>query len=638
MITVELADGQKAKAEKSVSGFELLKQSDRKDRSAVLGMKVDGIPKDLSTTLTKDAKVIFLTFDDEEGRDIFRHSSAHLMAQAVMALFPEAKPTIGPVVEEGFYYDFDIPQTIHPEDLLRIEKKMHELMKKRLPISREVLSKEKAKALFKDNPYKQELIDEFEGQEISVYSQGDFTDLCRGPHVPNTGMLKAFKLTKIAGAYWRADASRKQLQRIYGISFPDKEQLKEHLRILEEAEKRNHRKVGQDMELFNLFPEAPGMPFFSDKGTIIWNAIEGFLREELQKRQYLEVKTPLIMNKELWLKSGHWDHYKENMYFITIDDQEYAIKPMNCPGHALIYSSKVRSYRELPLRMAEFGMVHRHEMSGVLNGLFRVRKFTQDDAHIFCTSEQLEQEIIGCIDLVDVVYRRFGFSYHIELSTRPEKAMGSKEVWDHAETALKNALDQQKQPYTVNEGDGAFYGPKIDFHIKDCLGRTWQCATIQVDFSMPERFNLLYMGKDGENKHRPVMIHRAILGSFERFIGILIEHFAGKFPLWIAPRQVRMLTMNDSLIDFAESIGNRLKEAGIRVDYDVKAESIQKKVRQAQLDKVPLMLTIGDKEKTSNTLAVRTPDGKVTYGVDIDTFITRVRENIERRELNLSLE
>ena len=596
--------------------------------------RVNGEIVDCDTKLGDGDKVELLNFDDEEAKSVFWHSTAHLLAHALTTLFPNAKPAIGPAIDEGFYYDFDV-KALTPEDLEKIEKKMKEIVKENLPIIKKKVSLEEAKKLFKDNPYKLELLNEFEG-EISIYTQGDFTDLCRGPHVPSTGYLKAFKLTKISGAYWRGNVKNKQLQRVYGISFPREEQLKEYLRIKEEAEKRDHRKIGKELDLFSFHEEGPGFPFIHPKGMVIINELLDYWREIHREDGYKEVRTPIILNKELWIRSGHWDHYKNNMYFTKIDNRDFAIKPMNCPGGILVYKTKIRSYKDFPLKLAEIGLVHRHELSGVLSGLFRVRAFTQDDAHIFTTEDGIEEAIIGVIKLVDKMYKKFGFEYSVELSTRPEDYMGSLELWNKAEASLKKALEDYGLKYKINEGDGAFYGPKIDFHIRDCIGRTWQCATIQLDFQMPERFELTYEGKDGK-KHRPVMIHRVIYGSLERFMGILIEHFAGRFPLWLSPVQVVLLTVADRHVEFANKVMREMFKKGIRVEIDDRAETIAKKVRDAQLQKIPLIITIGDKEVNSNNLAVRTLDGKVKYGVKVEDLIDKIVENVKNRDLSFNL-
>ena len=599
-----------------------------------IAAKIDGKLVDLSTKLTKDSKVEFLIFEDEEGLMVFRHSAAHLMAQAITELYPQAKLTIGPVVDEGFYYDIDIDKPFQPEDLKKIERRMHEIMKSNIPIKREDISLTDAKKLFKGNKYKQELIREHADGKLTVYKQEKFYDLCRGPHVTSTGVLKAFKLTKIAGAYWRADSKNKQLQRIYGIAFPEKEMLKKHLTLLIEAEKRDHRKIGKKLDLFSLDEEAgPGFPFFHPKGVVIWDELVNFWKKEHRKAGYVEIKTPQILKKELWVQSGHWDHYKDNMYFTKIDNIEYAIKPMNCPGGMLVYQKSVHSYKDLPLRVGELGLVHRHELSGVLAGLFRVRCFTQDDAHIFMTPEQIKDEIKGVIRLTDKFYRLFGFDYHVELSTMPEKSVGdmvTEEIKGKAENALKEALEEEKIDFKLNEGDGAFYGPKIDFHLKDCIGRTWQCGTIQLDFSMPEKFDLYYINKKSE-KQRPVVIHRVVYGALERFIGLLIEHYAGKFPLWFSPVQVRILTVADRFEDYARKVFQEYFDAGIRVEMDSRSESIGKKVREAQLDKVNYILVIGEKEKEAGTVAVRTRDNKVVGAVEKGKFLGQLLKEIEEK-------
>ncbi len=559
-----------------------------------------------------------------------RHSTSHILAQAVKKLFPGTKLGIGPAIEDGFYYDFDVKKPFTPEDLKKIEHEMNNLIRQNLEFKKKEISKAKAKTLFKNEPYKLELINELEGSKAIIYTQGDFTDLCKGPHVKNSKVLKAFKLTKIAGAYWKGDSKNKMLQRIYGVVFHDKDELKKYLTQLEEAEKRDHRKLGKQLDLFSVHDEAPGMPFFHDKGTFIFNTLVDFMRNEMKKRGYEENITPMLLNKQLWLKSGHWDHYKENMYFTKIDKTDYAIKPMNCPGNLLIYKTKVHSYKELPLKVGEFGLVYRHELSGVLSGLFRVRAFTQDDAHIFCEEHQLKDSIIELIELCDYTYKTFGFIYEVELSTRPEKAMGSKEVWDKAEKFLKQALNTKKIKYKINKGEGAFYGPKIDFHLKDCIGRKWQCGTIQVDFSMPEKFNLTYEGKDGR-PHTPVMIHRAIYGSIERFLGILIEHYAGKFPLWLNPVQVRILTVADRFNNYADKVCKQIKQAGLRVEVDKRAESISKKVREAQLAKINYILVVGEKEIKNNTVTIRTRDNVVHDAQKIDTFIKKLLEENNKK-------
>ncbi|NQV08670.1 threonine--tRNA ligase [Candidatus Woesearchaeota archaeon] len=587
---------------------------------------------DLSTKIRKDSEIIFVTYDTHEGKEIFHHSTAHLMAQAVIKLYPKALPTIGPTIEGGFYYDFD-HSPFSPSDLKGIEKEMRKIVTEKLEVKRKQIPYKEALKLFKKNKYKIELIKEFEkeGKKVSVYQQGKFIDLCRGPHIPNTSYLKAFKLTKVSSAYWRADSKKDSLQRIYGVSFPKESQLKNYLRLKLEAAKRDHRKIGKELDLFSFHEEGTGFPFWHNKGMIIWDEVMNYMKAMLKKNNYQEVRAPLILNKELWLKSGHWDHYKNNMYFTLIDGQEHAVKPMNCPGHILIYKNSIHSYRDLPIRMGEFGLVHRHEMSGVLAGLFRVRSFTQDDAHVFCTEDQLKDEIKKLIDFVTEVYSTFGFKdYQIELSTKPQDSMGSDDMWKNAENALSAALKEKKIDYKINPGDGAFYGPKIDFHIKDCMGRSWQCGTIQVDFSMPERFDLTYEGKNNK-KHRPVMLHRAILGSMERFIGIMIEHYAGKMPAWLSPVQVKIITVADRFNKYAEGVKAKLEEEGVRVEVDNKKETIGRKVREAQIQKINYILTVGEKEEKTKTIAVRTRDNKVKMGVKPDKFLKDIVKEIKEK-------
>jgi len=574
-------------------------------------------------------------FNTEEGKQRFWHSSAHLLAQAVLALFPKAKITIGPAVENGFYYDIDNPHPFTEQDLKAIEKRMYKFAKEGLKIEKKELSASEAKKLFKDNPYKLEMIKDLtkEGEKLIAYSQGDFIDLCRGPHVDNTDEIKAIKLTKVAGAYWRGDAKNKQLQRIYGISFPDKKMLQDYLKQIEEAEKRDHRKIGKELDLFSFHEEGKGFPFWHAKGMIIYRAIENLLVEELKQRGYGEIRTPILLKKDLWLRSGHWDHYKENMYFTNIDKEDYALKPMNCPGGILIYKSQYRSYKEFPLRLAEFGLVNRHELSGVLAGLTRLRAFVQDDAHIYCTEEQTESEVIALIDFAKDFYSKFGLQFKVELSTRPEKYMGDPKKWEKAEALLEKSLKKAGIDFQLNPGDGAFYGPKIDFHATDCLGRSWQLATIQLDFQMPEKFGLKYMGKDGTDNHRPVVLHRTIVGSMERFIALVIEHYAGKFPLWLAPVQARVLTLSEKFNDYAEKVVAQLKESGLRVEFDARKESVSYKVRDAQLQKVNYILVIGDKEKAAGTVNVRTRDCKVLGMKKVSEVIKDMQKEIEKKDI-----
>jgi threonyl-tRNA synthetase len=566
----------------------------------------------------------------ENNLDALRHSASHILAQAVQELFPEIKLGIGPSIENGFYYDFDKKDGFSPEDLLQIEKRMNEIIRRDLKIEKSEKTKAEAKKLLKNEPYKLELLNELKDAP-TFYKQGDFIDLCAGPHLESTKKVKAIKILSTAGAYWRGDSKKKMLQRIYGTAFYDRKELKAYLNMLEEAKKRDHKKLGEKLDLFSFHEEGPGFPFFHPKGMAVYNKLVEFWKEIHDKHGYQEIKTPIILNKELWLKSGHWDNYKENMYFTDIDKKEYAVKPMNCPGGILVYKHKLHSYKEFPLKLAELGLVHRHELSGVLNGLFRVRNFTQDDAHIYCTEKQLEDEIIKVIKLAKEIYSAFGLEYELELSTRPEKSIGTDEMWETAEKSLSKALAGLKLDYKLNPGDGAFYGPKIDFHIRDSLGRMWQCGTIQVDFSMPEKFNLEYDGHDGM-KHRPVMVHRAILGSLERFLGILIEHYAGRFPLWLSPLQVKILTVNDNCIKFAEEIANKLKENNIKVELDTRQESISKKVRDAQNQQANYMVTIGEKEVETGKLAVRTREGKVSFGNSADNFIKELVKEIQDKK------
>ena len=635
MITLEFPDGKKKEFKKGITALEVARSiGERLARDAICA-EIDGKLLDLGEQLKSSGKFRILTFKDEKGIEVFRHSTAHVMAQAIMELYPDALLTIGPVVEEGFYYDIYIDTAFHPDDLEKIEKKMEEIVRKDLKIERKALSKKEAMEIFKHNPYKVELLGEFEG-EISAYSQGDFIDLCRGPHVPSTGYIKAFKLTKIAGAYWHGDAKNKQLQRIYGISFPEKKLLDEHLRIIEEARKRDHRVIGQKLDLFSFDEISPGAPFFHPKGAIIFNELLKFLREEYKKRGYKEVITPLIYGKQLWETSGHWQHFKENMFIISVDGREAALKPMNCPSHCLIYKKGFKSYRELPLRIADFASLHRNEIKGVLGGMTRVRKFSQDDAHIFVTPEQLEDEMLQLMDFTKYIYKEvFDFDYDVELSTKPEKALGSEELWQKAEKGLADALKKKKLGYKIKPGEGAFYGPKIDFHIKDALGRSWQLATIQLDFNLPERFGLEYEDKDGGRK-TPIMIHRALLGSIERFMAILIEHYAGRLPLWLSPVHVRLLTVANRFDDYAEELKKELENFDIRAELDNRPESIPKKVREAQLMQVPVIVTIGEKEVSKNTVAIRTLDGKVKFDYPKAKFVEAMMVAIEKRR-NLEL-
>jgi len=606
-IKISFPDGSIREFEKGVTTEQIAESISSNLRKKAVAGKVNGKLVDLYLPIEEDAVVEVVTLDSEDGLEVYRHSSAHLLAQAINRLYPETKFGIGPVIEDGFYYDMDLPVTLSTEDLVEIENEMKKIIKEDLPIRRKVVSRDEALRIFSEagDNLKIELIQDLpEDAEISIYQQGEFFDLCRGPHLPSTGKLKAIKLLSVAGAYWRGDSDRQMLQRVYGTSFPKESQLEEFLHLLEEAKKRDHRKLGRELELFMFSEEAPGMPFYLENGMIIRNQLENFTRKLQELAGYKEVRTPLMMNQRLWEQSGHWDHYHENMYFTEVDDTKFALKPMNCPGHMLIFKNQLHSYRDLPLRIAEFGQVHRHELSGALNGMMRVRTFTQDDAHIFVRPDQIEAEIKEVIKLIDQIYGVFGFDYRVELSTRPEDSMGSDELWNQAETSLKNVLDHLEMNYVVNEGDGAFYGPKIDFHILDALKRSWQLATIQLDFQMPEKFDLQYIAEDN-NRYRPVVIHRAIMGSVDRFIGILTEHFAGAFPVWLAPVQVKLLPIAVPHVEFANEVMKKMQDAGIRVIVDDRNEKIGFKIREAQLKKVPYMLVIGDKEVENGTLSVR---------------------------------
>ncbi|EPY12276.1 MULTISPECIES: threonine--tRNA ligase [Paenibacillus] len=578
-------------------------------KKQALAGKMDGTLVDVDTAIEHDSLVEIVTADSKDGLSIIRHSTAHVMAQAIQRIYgaDAVKLGIGPVIEDGFYYDIDIAKPLSTEDLTAIEQEMSRVIQENLPITREVVSREEAIRLFteRDEPLKLELIHDLpKDAVISIYKQGEFVDLCRGPHVPSTGRIKAFKLMKVSGAYWRGDSNNKMLQRVYGTAFAKKDQLEEYLHMLEEAKKRDHRKLGTELGLFMFSEEAPGMPFYLPNGMTIRTELEDFARGLQRRRGYDEVRTPLMMNNRLWEQSGHWDHYKDNMYFTKVDDTTFALKPMNCPGHMLIYKNGQHSYRELPIRLGEFGQVHRHEMSGALNGMLRVRTFCQDDAHLFVRPDQIEEEIGKVMALIDHIYNVFGFEYKIELSTRPEDSMGSEELWNEAEQALQNVLDNRGVEYRVNEGDGAFYGPKIDFHILDALKRSWQCGTIQLDFQMPEKFDLSYIGEDSL-KHRPVVIHRAVYGSIDRFIGILTEHYAGAFPTWLAPVQVAVLPVSDLFVDYAYEVKESLEQAGIRVQVDARNERLGFKIREAQQSKVPYMLIVGEQEQASGSVSVR---------------------------------
>ena len=597
---------------------------------AALAGKVDGTLVDLTATVTDGATVEIITAKSPEALHIMRHSCAHIMAEAVQELYPGTQIAFGPATDDGYFYDFELPNNISSDDFGAIEKKMAEIVKADEPFVREVVSIDEAKKIFADQRFKLEHIDDLTDQEISIYRHGSFVDLCAGPHVPSAGKIGAFKMMKLAGAYWRGDATREQLQRLYGTAFFKKSELEEYLHNLEEAEKRDHRRIGREMDIFMMRDEAPGFPFFLPNGMILKNTLLDYWREIHKKAGYVEISTPMIMNKQLWQTSGHWDHYKDNMYSTVIDEEEYCVKPMNCPGGVLVYASKPHSYRDLPIRAGEIGLVHRHEMKGALHGLFRVRCFNQDDAHLFVRPDQLTEEIVGVVKLIDSVYQQFGFTYHVELSTRPEDSMGSDEDWEAAEAGLKTALEELGMEYEVNEGDGAFYGPKIDFHLTDSLGRTWQCGTVQLDFQMPQNFDLEYTDADGSKK-RPVMLHRVCYGSVERFIGILIEHYAGKFPVWLAPMQVKVLPVSEKSRDYAHKVADAIEAAGIRVVVDNRDEKIGYKIREARsIDRVPYMVIVGEKEAEEGTISVRDRTNE-THPSTIEDFCAKVREKIRTR-------
>ena len=632
MLKITLKDGHVMEVEKETIIYEVAQKiSEGLARMATCGI-VNGEVQDLRYELKEDCTLSIETFESSiEGKKAYWHTTSHVMAQAVKRLFPKTKLAIGPAIDNGFYYDFDVEKPFTDEDKEKIEQEMKKIIKEDLKIEKFTLPKDEAIKLMKekDEKYKIELIEDLpEGEEISFYKQGEFTDLCAGPHLISTGKLKAVKILTSSSAYWRGDENRESLQRIYGISYPKASALEEYLNMLEEAKKRDHKKLGKELELFMIAPEGPGFPFFLPKGMVLRNVLEDYWRKIHKEHGYVEIKTPMILNEELWHRSGHWDHYKDNMYTTKIDNVDYGVKPMNCPGGMIVYKSKMHSYRELPIRAGELGLVHRHEKSGELNGLFRVRCFTQDDAHIFCLPEQIEEEIKGVIALVDEVYSKFGFEFTIELSTRPEDSMGSDEMWELAEGALAKVLKDLGKDYVLNEGDGAFYGPKIDFHIKDCLGRDWQCGTVQLDFQMPERFDLTYIGEDGE-KHRPVMLHRVIFGSIERFIGIITEHFAGAFPTWLAPVQVKILPIADAHKEYAKQVQEKLEKENIRVEVDSRSEKIGYKIREAQLEKVPYMLVLGDKEAQANTVGLRSRKEGDLGAVKVEEFIENILEEIK---------
>ena len=634
MIKLTLKDGSVREIESPMSAAEIAKSIGAGLYKAACACTVDGEACDLRTVIDRDCKFEILTFDSEGGKHAFWHTTSHILAQAVKRLYPEVKLAIGPAIENGFYYDIDVDTPFTPENLEAIEAEMKKIVKENIPLERFELDPADAEKLMSDmgEDYKVELIKEHssKGEKISFYKQGDFTDLCAGPHLMSTGNVKAIKLTQCTGAYWRGDATGKQLCRVYGVSFPKASELEAYLNMLEEAKKRDHRKLGRELELFALMDEGPGFPFFLPKGMILKNTLIDYWRQIHREAGYQEISTPIMLNRTLWERSGHWDHYKDNMYTTVIDDTDFAVKPMNCPGGMLVYKTKMRSYRDLPLRMGELGIVHRHELSGALHGLMRVRCFTQDDAHIFMTPDQIKSEIKGVVGLIDKVYSLFGFTYHIELSTMPEDHIGSKEDWDVATDGLRSAIEELGREYTVNEGDGAFYGPKLDFHLVDAIGRTWQCGTIQLDMQLPERFELEYTGEDGE-KHRPVMIHRVVFGSIERFIGILIEHFAGAFPAWLSPVQVKVLPISDRFYDKAEEIKNNLEKQGIRAEADSRSEKIGYKIREAQLEKVNYMLIIGEKEIESSTVSVRSRSKGDLGAMSEEEFTAMLKNEIDTK-------
>lgn len=632
-VKIILPDGSAKEYAAGTTLGEAVKQLSNSLAKKVLAANVNGELTDLREELVDGSEVAFLTFEEDGGKHTLRHTASHVMAQAVKRLWPEAKLAIGPAIDKGFYYDIDMEHTLTPEDLTKIEKEMSRIVKENLPITKSVMSRQEAIEFFKskNEDYKVELIEDLpEDAVISCYAQGDFVDLCAGPHVASTGKVKAFKLQSIAGAYWRGDEKNKMLQRIYGTVFEKKEELDAYLHMLEEAAKRDHRKLGKELGLFVIKEEGPGFPFFLPKGMALRNELENFWREVHHDFEYDEIRTPIILNKHLWETSGHWDHYRENMYTTIIDDEEYAIKPMNCPGGILVYQNEMHSYRDLPLRYAELGLVHRHELSGALHGLFRVRAFTQDDAHVFMLPEQMQSELMKVIELFDRIYSQFGLKYHVELSTKPDNAMGDDAIWEAATEALRNAIEAKGIDYVINPGDGAFYGPKLDYHIEDSLGRTWQCGTIQLDMNLPERFNVEYIGEDGQ-KHRTIMIHRACFGSMERFIGILTEHYAGAFPTWMAPVQVKILPISEKHVEYANQLAKQMRHDYVRVEVDDRNEKIGYKIRQAQMEKVPYMLVVGDKEMEDNSVNVRKHGGDELGTVPFDEFFNSIKIEIKER-------
>ena len=632
-VKIILPDGSAKEYAAGTTLGEAVKQLSNSLAKKVLAANVNGELTDLREELVDGSEVAFLTFEEDGGKHTLRHTASHILAQAVKRLWPEAKLAIGPAIDKGFYYDIDMEHTLTPEDLGKIEKEMSHIVKENLPITKSVMSRQEAIEFFKskNEDYKVELIEDLpEDAVISCYAQGDFIDLCAGPHVASTGKVKAFKLQSIAGAYWRGDEKNKMLQRIYGTAFEKKEELDAYLHLLEEAAKRDHRKLGKELGLFVIKEEGPGFPFFLPKGMALRNELENFWREVHHEFDYEEIRTPIILNKQLWETSGHWFHYRENMYTTIIDDEEYAIKPMNCPGGILVYQNEMHSYRDFPLRYAELGLVHRHELSGALHGLFRVRAFTQDDAHVFMLPDQMQSELMKVIELFDRIYSQFGLKYHVELSTKPDNAMGDDAIWEAATEALRNAIEAKGIPYVINPGDGAFYGPKLDYHIEDSLGRTWQCGTIQLDMNLPERFQIEYIGEDGQ-KHRPIMIHRACFGSMERFIGILTEHYAGAFPTWMAPVQVKILPISEKHVEYAKELAKQMHRDYVRVEVDDRSEKIGYKIRQAQMAKVPYMLVVGDKEVEEGTVNVRKHGGDELGSVPFEEFFNSIKVEIKDR-------
>lgn len=642
MIEIEFKNLGKVKVEKGSNILEAVGKLDKKIAGQALAAELIDEKKDgekgnlvdLDYKVEKNSSLNVITSKDrEKAIGILNHSTSHIMAEAIKKIFPDAKFAIGPSIKDGFYYDFETQKNVSAGDLPLIEKEMKRIIKEDYKFEKSEVSKEEAKKVFKDNPYKIELINDIEDKKVSIYSSGDFLDLCSGPHIPSTGKVKAFKLLSIAGAYWRGDEKNKMLVRIYGTSFFSREELKKYMERLDLAKRSDHRKIGRDLDLFSFVDEAPGFPFFHPNGMVLMNTILEYWREEHAKEGYKEIKTPVLLSNNLWKTSGHWENYKENMYFVKIDENDFAIKPMNCPGTILVYKSNQHSYRELPIRIAELGLVHRHEKSGVLHGLFRVRSFTQDDAHIFCTEDQAKDEVSGVIGLTDRIYRVFGFDkYHLELSTKPDKRIGTDQMWEKAESILKEAIESRGLDYVINEGEGAFYGPKIDFHIQDCLGRTWQCATIQLDFAMPEKFNIEYMGEDNA-RHRPVMIHRTVLGSIGRFIGLLIEHYSGNLPPWLAPVQVIILPISEKFYEYGEKVCESLKKMDIRVEIDNRVESLSKKIKQAEIKKIPYMIIIGKNEEKTGTITIRKKIGGDIKEIKLADFIHEIKDVLENKKI-----